>query len=730
MTLDRYFKLSSYGMLSVSYLMLAFNRQVDLVTLLLYAIVLAAAWRLDTGRMSWHISRRVANWLVFPYLPFLLVDWRVLGTAPVVVVVHFLFYTSAFKLLHPKENRDWLWLYVIAFFEVLLAAGMTIDAIFLALLAVFLFFALSTLMSFEIHRAGLETARADSRLDVWLDAPPGQQTAPRGKWRSLGYFSALALTAILLLAAPLFVAMPRMQRGFMGNKLLGGSTLSGFSEKVELGDVAQIKLNPQVVMRVQVESAPGQFLMPLKWRGVTLDHYDGKSWNNSRPGRMAVPLMDDGFHTGEMAGKQSLTRQKFFLAPVDTGALFVTAHPLRVSSPMLRGLLRDFSDGLWVREQRAGHLVYNVISDTTVYAETELQADNSRAWPEEIQERYLQLPGAIDPRIGQHAIELAKGLRTQHEIARRIESWLQTSLQYSLSLRRMNQADPIADFLFNVRSGHCEYFATAMALLLRSQGIPTRLVNGFQTGEYSEIANIYTVRQADAHSWVEVYYPAHGWVAFDPTPSAGLNQYDAGMLATLRHYGEALEMFWLEKVIGFDTQAQISMTAGLQQFISRWQDKAGMRWLDWKDRFTNWLRERRAGKGDILPGFSAFAWPESPAALLRHPLALACYTVVALAGTGWYWRRRQRTWRRAAADTTESAIAFYQEMLDLLARAGHARAPHQTPREFASLMDSPAINEITQLYQRTRFGGALLEQTDINRVSALLGALRAELQNR
>jgi transglutaminase-like putative cysteine protease len=102
----------------------------------------------------------------------------------------------------------------------------------------------------------------------------------------------------------------------------------------------------------------------------------------------------------------------------------------------------------------------------------------------------------------------------------------------------------VADFLFNIRAGHCEYFATAMVLMLRARRIPARLVNGFQMGEYSDVSGVYTVRQSDAHSWVEVYFGQNHWVAFDPTPAAGMSTYGGGLAAQLRQYLDAFELFW------------------------------------------------------------------------------------------------------------------------------------------------------------------------------------------
>ena len=129
--------------------------------------------------------------------------------------------------------------------------------------------------------------------------------------------------------------------------------------------------------------------------------------------------------------------------------------------------------------------------------------------------------------------------------------------------------DPLADFLFNVKSGHCEYYSTAMAVLLRTRGIAARVVNGFLPGEYNEAAGAYTVRQSDAHSWVEVYFPeTRSWVTFDPTPSAGRAEpVRTGLTAQLQKYAEALELLWFQYVVGYDKQEQRSLATSLHHQV-------------------------------------------------------------------------------------------------------------------------------------------------------------------
>src|SRR5207237_8669027 len=127
--------------------------------------------------------------------------------------------------------------------------------------------------------------------------------------------------------------------------------------------------------------------------------------------------------------------------------------------------------------------------------------------------------------------------------------------------------DPLADFVFNVKQGHCEYFAAALAVMLRTQGIASRVVNGFLPGEYNETAGAYTVRQSDAHSWVEVYFPqTNSWVTFDPTPSAGRTSHErTGLAGIFSKYSEAIELMWFQYVVAYDKQEQRSLVSSIRQ---------------------------------------------------------------------------------------------------------------------------------------------------------------------
>lgn len=729
MSLERYFIFSSYAMFMTGYVMLASTRQLDFFSLGLFAVVLGAGWLIDTGRLSWSVGHRSANWLMAGGLAFLIAEWYALAVSPVTVTLHFVFFAAALKLLRRKASRDWIWLYVVTFCQVLMTAGMMVSTTFLLLVIVYLFAATSAFIAYEMRRsASAFAANSPSRrVKVEYRKESDRRPVEEPRMGSLPVFSACALAAILLLAAPIFLAMPRVSRGFTRSGMLRGEALSGFSDSVRLGEVAQVKLNPQVVMRVRVKFLRGSGPSTLRWRGVTLDNYDGQTWNYT--GQKPAPIKRgvDGFHLGEPEWGYGDTEQRFFLEPLAIDTVFAAPQSRLITG--LPDLARDQGDGLWTAPHDYYKLDYTALSDTTEVSDERLAEENSRAYPSEIQRRYLQLPDNHDRRIDELAAEVARGATTNVEIARKIENHLRTTYGYSLDLRRVEDGDPVADFLFNTREGHCEYFASAMVLMLRSRRVPARLVNGFQTGEYNEAADIYTVRQSDAHSWVEVYFPRQGqngmWVAFDPTPDAGRSVYGGGLAAWLRHRREAMEMFWLEHVVGFDANKQFSMAGAAQRWVSsifssyKWD--LSSQWIDWMSKVARQI-ESRKDHGVAQGGKRPESSPSDSGA--RTP-ALA-FSVVALAlAAAFSWRRYGRSWRRNARhDAAASAVAFYQEMLRALERAGHKRAIHQTPAEYAEQLRMPEVAEITAIYQQVRFGDRILGDDEIARVSLLLREVR------
>jgi hypothetical protein len=276
--------------------------------------------------------------------------------------------------------------------------------------------------------------------------------------------------------------------------------------------------------------------------------------------------------------------------------------------------------------------------------------------------------------------------------------------------------------------------------MLRTLDIPARIVNGFQMGEYNNLNNLYTVRESDAHSWVEAYFPrSQAWIEFDPTPSAGINDYSqGGLLARLRRYADAMEVFWLDYVVTLDSDEQASIMVDLQHRLLAIKDRLMVYYLSAK----SWIR---TVLGALILDRDWTTTELIVIAGLIVVLALSfliLYVVMAYrkrrslppTGYGPWWHRLfiLPLWRRRAAkrDFRQSAVLFYEQMLAISRRAGLVKKPDQTPLEFASASGLSPIREITALYNRVRFGGVHLDEIETRRVSELLVELKKNVRAR
>ena len=157
---------------------------------------------------------------------------------------------------------------------------------------------------------------------------------------------------------------------------------------------------------------------------------------------------------------------------------------------------------------------YEADSNVAQPGPTELRGAG-RDYPPAVLLNYLQLP-RLDPRMAPLAEQITAAADNNYDKAVALERYLRTHFGYTLQLGRSAHRDPLAYFLFERKQGHCEYFASSMAVMLRTLGIPSRVVNGFRTGEFNDLTSQYLVRASNAHSWVEAYFPGHGWIRFDP----------------------------------------------------------------------------------------------------------------------------------------------------------------------------------------------------------------------
>jgi transglutaminase-like putative cysteine protease len=717
MSFNTYFRASSFAMIAVAMLALVLAGGLSFVLAVVFAVVMIAAWKLEGTK--WLLSERTGLIVVLLSLPLFYLDFKFLGpyldlnsgskgsTARVSALAHLILFLSAIKLLQVKADRDWVFLYLISFFEVLLAAGLSLSPVFLASLSLYLVCSLSTVIAFEIHKARRKLKFAETRLLVPPDSAVfkslARQRTSRGnvEVRRVPVAAVILLALIFALALPLFLVVPRGSSASLTRGGGGLTNLIGFSENVTLGEIGSLKQNNDVVMRVRVEDSVSGRAHDLKWRGVALDEFTGRGWKKSLEARRSKQEVNErGFYQlGTTEALHRLTTQTIFLEPIDTAVVFAAPRPVALQGPF--PFIRIDNEGsIQSRHHDADRVIYKALSDTAEPNPDLLRRDRgaySAAF-----ERYTKLPESLDPRIADlaRAMIVNAHARNNYDKAKAIETQLQTNYGYTLEMKATG-GEPLSDFLFNVRAGHCEYFSSAMVVMLRTQKIPARVVNGFLSGEYNDTAAAYTVRQSDAHSWVEVYFPeTNSWITFDPTPVAGRTVSErTGFAGWFGKYAEAFELMWFQYVVGYDKQEQRSLATSLN------------------NRLINY-RHALADEIASLKQATSSAW--------RKALLLVVGMIVIVIVGLLTWRIKRIGWRRGLtreAGSESSAVEFYERLTRLLAERGIERAPHQTPLEFAAAVGLQEAMVITTAYHRVRYGEEKLSMSERNDIEDVLRRL-------
>lgn len=720
MSTERLFRFLSYLTVFCGFFSLWIGGTVGPIGTGLFLVIMIAGWFLEDSR--WQISERIGTALIVLAIPFYYGLWRLgffafSSTDAMLpgILARLILSLSAIKLLQQKSDRDWIFLYVMGFFELLLAAGLSISAMYLLAFVMFAFSMVCTIVLFEMRK----TKRA-----VWErtykanDEPPSELKF--AGFRKIPATAVLLILFITLIAAPLFFAIPRVGGAGLGSDPSGGvSTRSGFSDTVELGGIGRIQQSDGVVMRVRLEGA--DTAGNLKWRGFALDTFNGKAWSKHRPNAKEPRAKNENglIQVDYATGKESLLLQTFYMEPLDTPVIFAAPRAVGIqgSFPVV---FKDLYGGLTF--QRSGDRVsYKVLSDTSVPSAQVLRSDREEY--DNGLENYFQLPENIDPRISELAAKLTISSHNRYDAAVEIEHFLRTDFGYTLE-QKAGGPDPLADFLFNVREGHCEYFATAMVLMLRTQGIASRLVTGFQQGEYNETADMFVVRQNQAHAWVEVYFPGEKqWVFFDPTPAASTTETGvvSGFSKRVTKYMEALEMFWIQYFVAFDNQEQRTLFTSMRRNIQDAQSNTTSWLQSAKTIFSEWWKDVKGENGGdtriAAIGYGAGALFSITA------LILLCVLLFRQIRKAKLWQRIKRIF---AKRPEKQIVEFYERMVSVLAERGLLRESHQTPAEFATQTGFPEAVKLTDKYNDVRFGKADLTASERDSIESWLGTLSAK----
>jgi protein-glutamine gamma-glutamyltransferase len=731
---QRYFEVSLFLLVSTGIVAVISTGKLDLVSTIIPPIALAyKSIRIWRGRGP-ELSARVATGLVLAYFLFFPVDLWVISRnlsaaapnpalyAALLAAIHLMLFATLVRLFSARSNRDFAFLAMLAVTCMLASAILTVETTFLVALALFLVLAVSTFVALEIRRG------ADNAVSPALE--PGSPLAHRLN-RALGLTSALVAIGTLVIGAAFFFAIPRFTSGYLSALSLQPSLMTGFGEDVTLGQIGRIKQSSAVVMRIHVDGDPGR-AEGVHWRGIVLTNFDGKRWFTPKHEQIVVVPGSAGvyqFNSATLpAGDFYAMHYTILMEPIASDAIFVApriqslqgrfANDARPVGATARPgfLLLDMTGSISNPFRNETKIRYEGTSALPTVPPAQLRAA-SPLFPEPIVNTYLQLP-ELDPRIKELARQITAKAPTEYDKASAIELYLKTHYQYSLNLTGKQTDDPLAYFLFTRRSGHCEYFAAAMTVMLRDVGIPARYIGGFLPGEYNDVGGDWIVRASDAHTWVEAFFPGYGWITFDPTPPGDGRR--AGFFDRLGKYWDWFQFAWGEWIINYDFVHQLSLADTVQKTSHNWGENLRQYYHRKERELIRWILavdKKTENSPYFLPGLLAI--------LVMILIYLRGRALFAFMMARWSLRAR-----RGGNVTASLATLEYREMLRMLEKRGWKKSPSQTAREFAATIPAAEVvgpvTQLTQLYQSARFGD---HPAPARQMSALLRSIREILRS-
>jgi transglutaminase-like putative cysteine protease len=668
------------------------------------AALAAGSWWVENIRAAVPDFRRLWEVCTIAFLGYAILDLLVLADSFITAVIHLLLFLLVYKLYNAQSHRDYLHLFVLTFLALVAASTLTAHFGLLLVFSLDLILRIWSLILFHLKRE-TEIHRPERARDL-LGAPG--LIAPSFLVSGLG----MAFLALVLTLGVFFV-IPRVGRTFLSLRGPLGTQATGFTDRVDLGMYGAIQTDPTVVMRVSFPDDPGALTRfpDLRWRGLAFDRFDGRTWSLADPGRTPARQVREGqYAVSPFAVGSPFVSAEIFLEPIGTDVLFAPPR-LRAIQGRVPGVRVDGAGGVTLPVPPTSRIRYLAVSQPErVRDEMLRRAGRPGDYPAEVRTVYLQLP-PLPARIRALADSLSVGAETSIDAVRAVEAYLVEHLRYSLDLGRDTGLDPLEDFLFERKTGNCEYFAASLVVLLRTMGIPARVVNGFQRGEWNEVGQYLAVRQRDAHSWAEVYFPGAGWVTVDPSPRAAFEGQAFGASGRLAKYFDALRWRWNRYVVDYNVGDQAAVAIRLRQQSLALRQGLGSAWDRWSFEAFHSARRLWRRYGYLVA-----------ALVLLVAAAIILVRRAPLAGHGADWLRTARPKR--------FPTVFYERMLRVLQRRGCPRPSAVTAREFlANLAGRPhyyrPAAELTALYERVRFGGHSLTPAEEARAAVLLRELAA-----
>ncbi len=686
-SIDRFFQFALLGLVASGYLAIAGSGYVDLPTVILAGIGLLWRALIVSGARRLQVPERVVTIATVAYMVFAPVDYFFLSHTWIVATVHVVFFVAGVKTLTARVTRDYVFVAAVAFIELLAAALFSASGSFFLCLVAYLLCAVATLSASEIRRLG----KSENLI------AGGRSTAP---WRLAGLVFFMTC-GILTLTAGLFFMLPRTANAALQFLASNRYHLTGFSNDVMLGEFGELKSDSRPVMHVRPLPVGGMLAtgaelpLNLKWRGLALERFDGRRWSTDpssfrslAPDRSGLVKVVDDVQR-RRPGARILYRVD--IQNVDADALFVAGTPEFLNAGKTR-IARAPSGAFrfgYVPGDTVRYEVYSFLKprDRTSSNNSEPRRQQLSAADREAN---LELPN-VDPRVTELARSMTRTAGSDRERATRIEQHLRADYGYSLDLPKTPPRDPIAFFLFERRAGYCEYFASAMTVMLRSLRIPARLVNGFQSGIANPYSGTLVIRASDAHTWVEAFLPDTGWTVFDPTPLAGRVPVQT-VWSKLALYLDAADTFWRDWVLSYDLGQQLTLASRVELHATSFRQNGFLRGVTWVRAAAGQFRALAKNQAMWMWGVR-IAWVVAGSGLSFWVLLRVRGAIPA---------RRARTGMLSQGDAT----ALYNRMLKVMRRRGYQKPGWFTAEEFATgVRESEELPSFTAAYYAVRFGG-------------------------
>ncbi len=627
------------------------------------------------------------NLLGLLYIPVLVVEmstwWR--GQQLMRSLTHLILFALVVKLFSLRRERDYWHSLVAIFFLFLAAMGTSVHPVVVVYLLVFAFGSLLVL----------------TRLTAYgVLSEHGGHSALARQLQLRRFVTAVGLVS-LLAAIPLFALLPRLKQPYLfgpGVGNAGGAVGGGFAGGLHLDTIGSVRTGRSVVLRF-TPLGPEVDAAAMRFKSATYDFFRRNRWTRGQRVTTYRERGQDGFFrlapgaTGKwLQVWQSKEGGRELLLPTETAAFDV-----RVSS-----ILIDDSGVVALPSPPVATFDYKVGLR---------RADGPGALDDSPASRLDLEDEAVTPRMSALAVEVM-GDGSVAERAGRLERHLMSRYRYTLDLGVRDQDNPVEDFLFDSRSGHCEYFATSMVLLLRSQGIPARMVSGYLGAEHNPLEGYYIVRQSNAHAWVEALIEGEGWRIFDPTPPAGRPQVgDGGALQLLSQAYDYLLFRWDRYVLTYGLIDQLDFLVRARDFFG------GIReWFGREEPGTA-IAEESAEAGALPPD-------EVPSPVWQWIVT----TLVAALGLIWLWRARTPwnatvAYRALRADVGRTASSAAERQAETL-------APLEVERRVVASCPETAgeTRRIVRLYLEESFAERRLSDAELAEIRGALGVVRRALR--